>query len=150
MESEKDRPQRHPKLFVIQLLTGCFIISILLLNFVAWTVVSRATTASPNFPLFPLLFVGVALIGGSFLLPRVLFRAKHGAHREDILNKNLPALLTMQIIILAIREAGAICGFVATLMSVDSTYIYTLSALAVAAILADFPTYDRVMRRING
>lgn len=135
--------QQPNQQLIIPILHFAFVLSVLILIGVGFTVApDLSTTEVGDDGLLKIILpaLGVGLVAASFVVKKLLLNAAAASGGT----KGAGIVLTAFIIALALRESGAIMGFALTMMSGETDWVVYLGGLAIAAIIVDWPTKQRL------
>ena len=144
--SEQDRGQF---LLRLQVICGALAASVVMYVGVAWVVVRQGALGEVSGAM-PAALPGAMLVAAALLLVaagRVQRAMLARAAKPDGTGGSgvpMQAIQSAYIVGFALREAVAICGLVLTLISGDLKWAVVLSAVAVLAMVAGWPTRSRV------
>jgi hypothetical protein len=103
----------------------------------------KPAPVSPNLPvvLFP---IGLALLVSSGAVKRAVFKRAAAEGFDGDLGKIFTAYQNATIIAFALREAGALIGFILALLTGNLWWSWSLGGAAVVAMIFDWPKRERL------
>lgn len=147
-------------LLTVRILWGALLFSSLLYGFALYFVISQQGDEYAS-PMDPQLLKGLGLAAAislitAIMLPRLLWskiNVGQGVRApmitEEMVMPHLQSFFTPFIIRLALIESVAMFGFAMSFLSRDMNYYYALEAVAVMAMLANFPSVNFIAKTIK-
>ncbi len=137
-----------------KIIWGALLFSQVIYGFLAFTTAqgytpSEGETLTPfhqNILFKPLAFFALVTFVLSFVIPKFIFKTTNPQSKNENTNFSITPYFTPCILLLALLESVALCGFVISFMTHDFQAYPSFAVFSVIGFLASFPNQENLLK----